>query len=281
MLKAISSAECDDTILVGDDTDLLVLLIHYMITKEPPKNIWMLRLASGDIVNVKELIRKIPQPLAQNILFIHAASGCDTVSSFSGIGKTKLFKLLLNKPQLIQELGINVFTASATVENTTLYKVGFDILSRLYDASGKAQSWDALRSRVYNRKLKGKRAVKLQSLPPTTASANEHVLRIKLTIDQWLGREDIVPEGRGWLLTENGYVPVQGHMNVCPREILEFISCKCTTDCSRRQCSCKTAGLSCTEACQCDEELCVRREQVDSIDHDFDDSDNDADASEE
>ena len=58
---------------------------------------------------------------------------------------------------------------------------------------------------------------------------------------------------------------LQRHTAVCPEEILNFIACKCRTDCSKRLCSCGVAGLMCTTACDCDEEKCVQRDNDISV----------------
>ena len=80
--KAIDTAESMDTILVGDDTDLLVLLIFHtqpqgkdiFFVPEPKKkykSLWM---------EYKGDEEKLGPILCKHILFMHAFLGCDTTS---------------------------------------------------------------------------------------------------------------------------------------------------------------------------------------------------------
>lgn len=68
-----------NVIVVGDDTDLMVLLIYHS-----NKNLHMLRPGSAskpdrftNISNVQSLLG----PIKEVLLFLHAISGCDTTSS--------------------------------------------------------------------------------------------------------------------------------------------------------------------------------------------------------
>ena len=60
-----------------------------------------------------------------------------------------------------------------SVDRESLFSIAFLVLSLLYDAFGEPNFWQSLRVKVYTRKLKGKRAVKLQSLPPASVSTNQ------------------------------------------------------------------------------------------------------------
>jgi len=88
--EAVKSAQCIDTVLVGDDTDLLVLLCYHgnldshdlYFRPEPKKNSKNPRLW-----NVKFVKKPLGPDICNNILFIHAVLGCDTTSRLYGIGK--------------------------------------------------------------------------------------------------------------------------------------------------------------------------------------------------
>ena len=88
--KAVQSATTSNTVLVGDDTDLIVLLCYHakleshdlFFRPEPKKNTKKLR-----IWNIKATKEKLGQDICSNILFIHAFLGCDTTSRLYGIGK--------------------------------------------------------------------------------------------------------------------------------------------------------------------------------------------------
>ena len=91
-MKTIESAENVDTVLMGEDTDLLVLLLyhakceHKQIFSMPEKSsklrIWI----------IKESKEKLGTFRCKHILFLHAFRGADTTSCIYGFGKAALIK---------------------------------------------------------------------------------------------------------------------------------------------------------------------------------------------
>ena len=75
-----------------------------------------------------------------NILPIHVLSGCDTVSSLYGIGKTKLAKNIVKYPELA--VNIKVFRNRDASEGEISHN-GRMILASLYQGSG-TQIFDEL-----------------------------------------------------------------------------------------------------------------------------------------
>ena len=86
---AMDVAMKSETILVGSDTNLLVLLIRYT-TKEHEKIYFMPPPKSGSLVRYLD-IHKVQEILSDkvciNFLFIPAILGCDTTSRLFGHGK--------------------------------------------------------------------------------------------------------------------------------------------------------------------------------------------------
>ena len=92
--KAIESASSMDTVLIGDDTDLLVLLLHHLpkygkhifSTLDRKKN------TKGRVWNIKEVQAKLGTFMCKHIPFLQAFLGCDTTSCLFGIGKRSIHK---------------------------------------------------------------------------------------------------------------------------------------------------------------------------------------------
>ena len=92
--KTIESASVQDTVLVGDDTDLIVLLLYHsnpigkglFFAPEPKKN------AKQRVWDLKQAKRDIGPCVCKHILFLHVLLGCDTTSRLFGIGKAALLK---------------------------------------------------------------------------------------------------------------------------------------------------------------------------------------------
>ena len=87
---AIQSSRSVTTVLVGDDTDLLVLLCHHaemnandLFFKPEPKQ----RSKTRKTWNIKRTKTSLGANVCANILFVHAILGCDTTSRIHGIGK--------------------------------------------------------------------------------------------------------------------------------------------------------------------------------------------------
>lgn len=93
---AVASAQTASTTLIGEDSDLFVLLLHY--TDSTISNELYFRsdkLAMVHVYDIKLLCTILGSVLCRQILFIHAFTGCDTSSRIHGVGKpTALTKLL-------------------------------------------------------------------------------------------------------------------------------------------------------------------------------------------
>ena len=87
---AIQSSRSITTVLVGEDTDLLVLLCHHaemnaneLFFKPESKQ----RSKTRKTWNIKRTKTSLGANVCANILFVHAILGCDTISRIHGIGK--------------------------------------------------------------------------------------------------------------------------------------------------------------------------------------------------
>lgn len=124
--EAVKRIQNQSIVVVGQDIDLLVLLIAPIANQ-----IFFFKPGNGG--NEKKIfsIHDIQKVNGLKILFLHAISGCDNVSCFYNTGKLKHFKLLNQYPEL-QEI-VNVFNCSnSTSEN--IFKVGEKYTLKLYGA---------------------------------------------------------------------------------------------------------------------------------------------------
>ncbi|KAF2902120.1 hypothetical protein ILUMI_04069 [Ignelater luminosus] len=87
-------------IIVGEDVDVMVLMVA-LTPKD--KNIYLLKPGKGKNNNViysSATEQKRYSSIKNHLLFLHAASGCDTTSSFMNKGNKTFFKLLKNNPSV-------------------------------------------------------------------------------------------------------------------------------------------------------------------------------------
>lgn len=177
---AIASARTKDTVLVGDDTDLLVLLLHHadlnaqelFLAPEPKKatktrRIWCIK-------QTKELLGP---KVCDNLLFIHAILGCDSTSRLFGIGKGMALKKVKNDTSFLEQA--KVFSQSQeNVGKGIIIAAGEKALVSLYGGE-KDESLDMLRYRRFCIKVtQNSSPVEPQSLPPTSTAAKFHSLRV-------------------------------------------------------------------------------------------------------
>ena len=88
---AVQSASSRQTILVGDDTDLIVLLCFHT-TDDICDIFFRPELKTGTkknprCWNIKHVQNVLGEDVCQNLLFTHAILGCDTTSRLFGLGK--------------------------------------------------------------------------------------------------------------------------------------------------------------------------------------------------
>ena len=89
---AIQSASASDTVLVGDDTDLLILLCFHTPIESSHDIYFKLETKAGihklpRCWNINLTKKVLGARLCENILFGHALLECDTTSRVHGIGK--------------------------------------------------------------------------------------------------------------------------------------------------------------------------------------------------
>ncbi len=255
---SIAQSQPKDVVVVGTDTDLLVMLVSqstehchlYMLSKVDTMCLY-------DIAEIKRSVGDA----AEHLMFIHAITGCDTVSALFGQGKRKAFKLVEKQKGIV---GLETFTC-ATSRKEDVAIVGEQFLLKLYGAN-KAETLDRYRYIAYNRAISRSSlssTFKLESLPPTSAAAKQHSYRTYHTVQQWVGNS-LSPLEWGWQLKENCLVPTESDNPIAPERLLKMVSCGCKSGCGK-QCGCRKLALHCSSLCsQCFRQTCTNITQISS-----------------
>ena len=106
---ALECAQSSNTVVIGDDTDLLVLLCYHnnvpspfsvYLKSEPKKDSNKLR-----IWNIK-CTEKIGIDICRNILVLHAILGCNTTSRVFGLGKGMVSKMMASDKNFITAIEV-------------------------------------------------------------------------------------------------------------------------------------------------------------------------------
>lgn len=175
--SALECATKKETVLIGEDTDLLVLLIHLCSTNhktvffssEPKKG------AALKTWNIQEVQKNLGKLTCQLILFAHAFNGCDTTSRLYGIGKSVALKLIHTNEtfQKCADLFMHLESTATEIE-----EAGEKAMVLLYGG----QELDLLNTFHYDlfqRQIaKATTFVHPQDLPPTSAATKFHSFRV-------------------------------------------------------------------------------------------------------
>ena len=92
VLTAIKESENQNVVLIGEDTDLLILLLYHAPSSNPYKLIFRSdkrdALYSSEIFDIYDLKNLLSDETCSWLVFIHAFMGCDTTSAFYGISSS-------------------------------------------------------------------------------------------------------------------------------------------------------------------------------------------------
>ena len=164
----------------------------------------------------------------------------------------------------MQKLEHKPFLACAAVFGTDapkshIIKAGQDAVAVLYGAEA-GTNLDILRYKRFREKTASARAspVDVRTLPPTSAAAQEHSLRVNLQVKQWMG-EHPDPTDWGWKLSGQQLVPVYAALPPAPLSVLRGVRCRCASGCEAGgRCTCRKFGLECSAACtKCNGAMCT------------------------
>ena len=250
--KTVESSTMMDAVLVGDDTDLLVLLCyHYhanlnsyniFFRPEPKKNT-----KNPKVWNIKAVKEQLGFEICNNILFLHAVLGCDTTSQLYGIGKGTSLKKFKSSKHFQEQA--KVF-AIESVTPKDISAAGEQVLVNVYNGTPE-ESLDSLRYKCFCEKVATTTVcIYPQTLPPTSAAAKYHSLRVYYQIQEWKGcSAEMQPLEWGWKKVEGKLMPVLTDLPPAPDELLKIIRCNCHADCSSMRCTCKKHNVKCSPAC--------------------------------
>ncbi|KAG1678682.1 hypothetical protein GQR58_013306 [Nymphon striatum] len=274
---AIALSEYKTTTLIGEDTDLLILLLHHMDSHK--KTLYFRsdkKSKEQRVYNINTLKECLGQQLCSQLLFIHAFTGCDTTSQVFGMGKKPFFQKVAKGDEQLKYCALAFTKPGQTAD--TIEQHGNQSMVLLF--SGKQTDYLAsLRHSVFKKKVVSASSfVAPARLPPTASATKFHSLRAYYQIMTWLGLEsNLDATDWGWKIEDNQFVPVTTAKNPAPDNLLKIVHCNCTTACTTQRCTCRRYGLPCTSACgQCQLESCENPKNVLPMDQDdTEDSDDD------
>ncbi|CAH3022720.1 unnamed protein product, partial [Porites evermanni] len=247
---AVDSAANSATTVVGEDTDLLVLLCLHADVKSQPLFFKSEKKQTAKknhkVWHINRLKSVMGPELCLLLPFVHAVSGSDTTSRLYGVGKGAALRKLRSDSAFKE--AAYVFTRQSSLEE--IVAAGEKALCCLYGGRPN-EGLDVLRYRRFCQKVAtSNTTVQVQSLPPTSAAARYHSARVYLQVQQWMGRgKNLNPEDWGWLRIQDRLHARTTDQPPAPDNLLKVIRCTCKQGCDSRRCSCRKFGIPCSFAC--------------------------------
>ena len=252
VLDAVETAASFDTIVHGEDTDLLVLLLNLTTSDLKPITLkphqWKASKKKAKMWPIQEAQSELGPELCTRLTFCHGVGGCDTTSRPYGIGKASVLSKLMKDPALGQCADVFMSPESTKEEVIEAGHSG-DLSMRIIFGGSSANTLGELRYREYKKKvLKGTKAVKAQVLPPTSGSTKQYSLRTYHQCMTWKS-VSLPPCDYGFKCINRKLRAIITEDDPALVELLKTISCHCATECIDRRCSCRKNGLKCSDLC--------------------------------
>ena len=262
------SRHCTTT-LVGEDTDLLILLLHYSRTDN--EIIYFRSDANKQsrehkVYNINQLKEALGDDVCNELLFVHAYSGCDSTSRIFGIGKKSAFQKLVKSNPVMKSCASAFILQNKSQEDIS--DLGEDLMVDLF--CGKSNdTLSSLRHTIFTNKVATAEAfVTPERLPPTSPATRFHSQRVYFQIMVWMGKaNEMNPTKWGWKQENDQLIPVMTQNNAAPEKLLKIIHCNCSGGCKSPRCSCRRYELPCTAVCgPCQTENCDNPNNTQEVD---------------
>jgi hypothetical protein len=171
----------------GEDTDLLVLLIHYIdpITSNDVIFYSDHQSKENKIWDIRRTHLILPRNISRHLTLIHAITGCDTTSRVYGIGKLQSLKKFINNPSLNEMASVFFISGDSKPAKEDIASAGESIICILFSGMD-GESLDQLLYRKFITKVVAcKSSIQVHELPPTISAncftAYEHTCIIKFS----------------------------------------------------------------------------------------------------
>ena len=250
--KCATELACDNsTTVIGEDTDLLVLLLYYV--QDESKTLYFRSdkakyTRKAATYHINGLRRLLGFEMCQQLLFLHAFTGCDTTLRIYGIGKKAIFQRLVKKDQQLQRIANQFIAINQSSQQIT--ELASDAMVTLF--GGKcSDSLSIMRSDIFRKKVATSSThVTPEKLPPTKSAAEYHGRRVYYQIMTWMSTSKFMnPIDWGWTQKDEKLIPIMTDLQAAPDNLLKIIHCNCSTACQTLRCSCRRYSMACTSVC--------------------------------
>jgi hypothetical protein len=233
------------------DTDVVVIAVSVSI-QLPGCQLWV-AFGHGDkfrFIATHSIAASLGPEICRGLPFMHAISGCDTVSNFCGVGKKTAWDVWKALPD-VNEVFSRLSHIPENISESDVEAIErFVIL--LYNRTSDLTFVNEARKQLF---CHGNR--KIEHIPPSKAALVQHIRRAAFQAGHVWGQALVPkptlpsPSDWGWqLLPEGSWTPLWTTLPEAVKSCRELVKCNCKKRCSGR-CQCKKANLKCTQLCYC------------------------------
>lgn len=246
-----AGAQVPSTIIISEDSDVMILCLAFQKDIKCKMFVKCGTASRIRYIDVSKVAKTIGHSTCTALPGMHAYTGCDTVSSFSGRGKLSALKILQSDKKFqkgFTQLGKD------WVLNDELFQCLEEFTCRIYSPQTNINDVNEMRYELFRLKNGN---IESSQLPPCRDSLHMHAIRANYQAAIWqrsLQPNPDVPSPdvcKGWTLDDDGQLMINWMTGAAaPNAVLEFLFCKCKQRCVMPKCQCLVNGLKCTESCR-------------------------------
>lgn len=197
-MQQVASVKTRSALVIADDTDLFVLLLHFCYQSDIDVSVFMTPPVLGrSLLAINASVEK-HQAVTPRLLAAHGPTSFETVASYFGIGMAVAFRVLWSAEYHLSYLGdpnISLSDVTSQATHFVLACYGQSQRQSMTEARQKMWSTEVARSTAS--------APKVACLPPTNEAYVEYVARAHLLATVWKNALDphppkMDPRRYGW-----------------------------------------------------------------------------------
>ena len=221
------------TLVVADDTDVFVLLLHFCRKEDIPASTSVVMVSpihGRSMIDINATVNQ-HHDIIPTLLAAHGLTGCDTVAPYFGIGKSVVLNVLQSRVHSLSSIGDTNCTLSDIMNQATPYILAcYGQKKCMTMTEAKQKMW----AKKVSRSIAS--APKLSSLPPTTESFAQSAARAHLQVAVW--RNVLEPNPPQMERRDFGWTQVAGKemyptpfsdgVALAPDALLKVVKCGCS-----------------------------------------------------
>ena len=180
-VQQVADVKPKKALLVADDTDVFVLLLHFCCKEDIPASTSVLMVSPIHGRSIIDINATVNQDLdiIPNLLAAHGLTGCDSVAPYFGIGKSVALNVLRSGVHSLSFISDTNCTLSDMSQATPYILACYRQTKCMTMTEAIQKTWATNVSRSVASTLK------LSSLPPTTESFAQNAARAHLQVAVW------------------------------------------------------------------------------------------------